>query len=223
MGTIKVTIRYSSPCKCPWPPRSRAVPDNVQGQPGNSPRQCRTPPQTSGSPFPCGINACFQVRQLVELQLQFLVGDGPRRKPYFPVHHRPLPAAKEDKDQTGQEGQAKGHEAAQAENSHHPRGTGPAPASLRTSQEQAPTPQGAIQGSGKGTPPASKGPGPLPDLPEPRHAGPDQVPGLHRETPAALDSGQGEGYPAEARGPGPAIALLRTSLVLQRRIANYVV
>ena len=50
----------------------------------------------------------------------------------------------------------------------------------------------------------------MPDLPKPRHAGADQVPRLHRETPAALDSGQGEGYPAEARGPGPAIALLKT-------------
>ena len=31
----------------------------------------------------------------------------------------------------------------------------------------------------KGTPPASKGVGPLPDLPKPRHAGADPVPGLH--------------------------------------------
>ena len=45
------------------------------------------------------------------------------RKPYFPVHHRPLAATKEDKDP----------EAAQAESQHHPRGTGPAPTSLRTS------------------------------------------------------------------------------------------
>ena len=69
---------------------------------------------------------------------------------------------------------------------------------------------GATKGSGKGTPPASKGVGPLPDLPKPRHTGSNPVPGLHRETPAAADSGQGEGYPAEARGLGPAIALLRT-------------
>ena len=52
----------------------------------------------------------------------------------------------------------------------------------------------------------------MPDLPKPRHAGPDPVPRLYREAPAVPDSGQGEGYPAEARGPGPAIALLRTGL-----------
>ena len=53
--------------------------------------------------------------------------------------------------------------------------------------------------------------GPRPELLEPRHTGPDSVPGLRRETPAVPDSGQGEGYPAEARGPGPATAHLTTS------------
>ena len=101
----------------------------------------------------------------------------------------PLAAAKEDKDQTGQEGQAIGHEAAQAESRHHPRGTSPAPASLQTSREQSPTPQGATQSSCKGRPPTSKGPGPLPDLPKPRHTGPDPVQGLHPETPATPNSG----------------------------------